>query len=182
MAALQRAGCERVVEEHVGATFGRLEELGALIGALGPGDSVLVARAEVLTSSYRRLLRILSAIEAKGAQFATIESSCDALPAGHVTLEGLRRAAATEHSAVSRSIRAGRERARHRGVQMGRPPKMTPLQQQEAIESWCAGEKVGDIAARYGVSRTVITRLTSELRRVGIAEPEWQTGLAVAAE
>jgi DNA invertase Pin-like site-specific DNA recombinase len=161
-AVLRIADCDSIVEERAGT--GRLEEMGGLIARLRRGDCVVVARAGVLSGSYRRLLKIFSAIEAKGARIVTLESSCAVLPAGPVTLDDLRRAADTEHSAVSRSIRAGRQRARRRGVQLGRPAKMTPAQQQEAVESWLAGEKVGDIASRYGVSRTVITGLTAAIR------------------
>ena len=44
---------------------------------------------------------------------------------------------------------------------MGRPAKLTPHQQREAIARRDAGEALTDIARTFGVSHTTIGRLTS---------------------
>jgi S-adenosylmethionine synthetase len=43
---------------------------------------------------------------------------------------------------------------------MGRPPKLTPHQKQEALRRREAGESLSDIARTYGVAHTTIARLT----------------------
>jgi DNA invertase Pin-like site-specific DNA recombinase len=53
----------------------------------------------------------------------------------------------------------GRERANARGVHMGRPPKLTSHQRQEALARRGAGESLSDIARTYGVAHTTIGRL-----------------------
>lgn len=53
----------------------------------------------------------------------------------------------------------GRERAKARGVKMGRPPKLTPHQVQEARRRRDAGEPMRDIARSYNVSHSTISRL-----------------------
>ena len=54
----------------------------------------------------------------------------------------------------------GRERARARGVKMGRPPKLTPHQQREALRRRDRGnETLADIARTYNVSPATISRL-----------------------
>ena len=54
----------------------------------------------------------------------------------------------------------GRERARARGVKMGRPSKLTPHQQREAIRRRNRGyETLADIARSYNVSPATISRL-----------------------
>ena len=53
----------------------------------------------------------------------------------------------------------GRERAKARGVVMGRPPKLTSHQRQEAIARRDAGETLVDIARSYNVSHSMISRL-----------------------
>ena len=55
----------------------------------------------------------------------------------------------------------GRARAVARGQRMGRPPKLTPHQKQEAIKHRDTGdETLADIARSYNVSPATISRLT----------------------
>jgi DNA invertase Pin-like site-specific DNA recombinase len=56
----------------------------------------------------------------------------------------------------------GRERARARGVKMGRPPKLTAHQQREALRRRDRGnETLADIARTYNVSAATISRLAA---------------------
>ena len=55
----------------------------------------------------------------------------------------------------------GRERAKSRGVKMGRKPKLTPHQQAEAINRREAGEPIREIARSYNVHNSTISRLTA---------------------
>ena len=52
----------------------------------------------------------------------------------------------------------GRERAKARGVILGRKPKLTSHQKREAIARREAGEVLTDIARSYNVSHSTITR------------------------
>ena len=53
----------------------------------------------------------------------------------------------------------GRERAKTKGVVMGRKPKLTHHQRQEAIARRESGEALVDIARTYNVSHSTISRL-----------------------
>ena len=53
----------------------------------------------------------------------------------------------------------GRERAKARGVKIGRKPKLTPHQQAEAIKRREAGEPIREIARTYNVHNSTISRL-----------------------
>jgi len=56
----------------------------------------------------------------------------------------------------------GRERARARGIHLGRKKKLTRHQQREAIRRPdVLGETLADIARSYNVSRSTISRLTA---------------------
>jgi hypothetical protein len=55
----------------------------------------------------------------------------------------------------------GRERAKARGVKMGRKPKLTPHQKAEAIKRRDAGEPMRDIGKSFNVSHSTISRLTA---------------------
>jgi len=62
----------------------------------------------------------------------------------------------------------GRERAKARGVKMGRRPKLTPHQKREAIRRRDAGQETfREIAASYNVSAATISRLVTSARRQG---------------
>ena len=53
----------------------------------------------------------------------------------------------------------GRERAKARGVVLGRKPKLSPHQRREALALREAGEILTDIARTYNVSHSTISRL-----------------------
>jgi DNA invertase Pin-like site-specific DNA recombinase len=56
----------------------------------------------------------------------------------------------------------GRERAKARGVKLGRKPKLTEHQKREAIRRRdYDGEPVREIARSYNVSHSTISRLTA---------------------
>ena len=55
----------------------------------------------------------------------------------------------------------GRERAKPRGVKLGRKPKLTDHQRREAIKRRDRGETTADIARSCHVHHSTISRLTS---------------------
>jgi DNA invertase Pin-like site-specific DNA recombinase len=64
----------------------------------------------------------------------------------------------------------GRERAKARGVRLGRKPKLTAHQIREALARREAGEALTEIARSYAVSHSTISRLRSR-------SPEWRQAL-----
>jgi DNA invertase Pin-like site-specific DNA recombinase len=57
----------------------------------------------------------------------------------------------------------GRERAKARGVRLGRKPKLNQHQQQEALARRDAGEPVTEIARSYDVHHATISRPASNV-------------------
>jgi DNA invertase Pin-like site-specific DNA recombinase len=55
----------------------------------------------------------------------------------------------------------GRERAKARGVRLGRKPKLTAHQQQEARRRRADGESIRDIARSYAIHHSTISRLAA---------------------
>ena len=56
-------------------------------------------------------------------------------------------------------VRYGQAAARLRGVKVGRKPKLSDYQRDEAIKRRAAGEALADIAKSYGVHLSMISRL-----------------------
>jgi len=65
-------------------------------------------------------------------------------------------------SSIIRSRTAeGRERAKARGQHMGRPPKLTPQQQKEALRRRAKGATLRKLARSYSVGAATISRLAA---------------------
>ena len=80
------------------------------------------------------------------------------------------RACRFERELIRARTSEGRERAKARGVHMGRPPKLTKHQKKEALKRRDAGEPTREIARMFNVSHSTISRLAGmsavHLRRV----------------
>ena len=75
----------------------------------------------------------------------------------------------------------GRERAKARGVRLGRKPKLNQHQQQEALARRDAGEPVTEIARSYDVHHATISRLQSWQSRLAMIEPHSKPAATRAA-
>jgi Mor family transcriptional regulator len=98
----------------------------------------------------------------KGAGFKSLRDTwADTTTAhGRLMLTVLGGLAEFERELIRTRTGEGRERAKARGVILGRKPKLTTHQRREAIARREAGEVLADIARSYNVSRSTISRLT----------------------
>lgn len=122
---------------------------------------VTVTRLDRLARSTRDLLNTLATIVAKEAGFRSLaETWADTTtPHGRLLLTMLGGLAEFERELILARTSEGRARAKARGVRMGRKPKLTPHQRQEALKRVAAGEGTRDIARTYNVSHSTISRL-----------------------
>lgn len=74
-------------------------------------------------------------------------------------LTGLGGLAEFERDLIRSRTGEGRDRAKARGVKMGRKPKLIPHQHSEAIKRKESGEAVREIARSYNVHNSTISRL-----------------------
>jgi DNA invertase Pin-like site-specific DNA recombinase len=143
-----------------GAKADRAQLLG-LLDAVAPGDIVTVTRLDRLARSTRDLLNTLATITGKKAGFRSLgDTWADTTTAhGRLMLTVLGGLAEFERDLIRARTGEGRERAKERGVKLGRKPKLTPHQQREAIARRRKGETLADIARSYNVSHSTISRL-----------------------
>ena len=136
-------------------------QLRRLIKTLEAGDVLIVTRLDRLARSTRDLLNTLAAITERKAGFRSLADTwADTTTAhGRLMLTVLGGLAEFERDLIRARTAEGRERAKARGVRLGRKPKLTPHQQQEAVERRDAGETLADIARSYNVSHSTISRL-----------------------
>jgi len=161
---LTKAGCKKVFREVASGAKTDRGQLRRLIAALEPRDVLMVTRLDRLARSTRDLLNTLAAITDRKAGFRSLGDAWadTTTPHGRLMLAVLGGLAEFEKDLIRARTGEGRKRAKERGVRFGRPPKLTPHQQREAIRRReCGNETLADIARSYNVSHSTISRLPS---------------------
>jgi DNA invertase Pin-like site-specific DNA recombinase len=161
VAELKAAGCTEVFQEKVSGAKSDRAQLSRLMGRLQNGDVLVVTRLDRLARSTRDLLNVLGAVADKGAGFRSLRDTwADTTTAhGRLMLTVLGGLAEFERELIRSRTSEGRERAKAKGVVMGRKPKLTHHQRAEAVARRDAGEALVDIGRSYNVSHSTISRL-----------------------
>lgn len=162
---LVAAGAEKVFQETASGAKTDRAGLARAVKALNAGDVLLVTRLDRLARSTRDLLNTLDAIGKQGAAFRSLGDpwADTTTPHGRLMVTVLAGLAEFERSLIAARTTEGRARAKAKGKRMGRKPTLSAFQQKEALAAFAAGELTqADIARRYGVSRTMISRLVAK--------------------
>ncbi len=162
LAELKAAKCGKIFREKISGTRSDRKQLTRLMSALAKGDVLVVTRLDRLARSTRDLLNLLGTIAEKEAGFKSLRDAwADTTTAhGRLMLTVLGGLAEFERELIRTRTGEGRERAKARGVILGRKPKLTSHQRREAIARREAGEVLTDIARSYNVSHSTISRLS----------------------
>ena len=163
VATLNAAGAGKVFREVASGAKTDRAQLRKAIAALHAGDVLMVTRLDRLARSTRDLLNTLAAITGSKAGFRSSgDAWADTTTAhGRLMLTVLGGLAEFERDLIRTRTGEGRARAVARGQKMGRPPKLTPHQQREAIRRRERGrESLADIGRSYNVRAATISRLT----------------------
>src|SRR5215213_8958386 len=173
VAQLKAAGAEKVFREKVSGAKSDRPQLRKAIAALEADDVLLVTRLDRLARSTRDLLNVLDEIAKKGAGFRSLNDAWadTTTPHGRLMLTVLGGLAEFERELIRARTGEGRERAKARGVRLGRKPKLNQHQQKEALARRDAGEPVTEIARSYDVHHATISRLQSWQSRLAMIEP-----------
>jgi len=162
---LTKAECKKVFRDvHVSGAKTDRAQLRRVIDQLGPGDVLTVTRLDRLARSTRDLLNTLATITDRKAGLRSLGDAWADMTTSHgrlmlTVLDGL---AEFERDLIRARTAEGRERAKARGVMLGRKPKLTAHQQEEARRRRdSGGETVADIARSYNVSHSTISRLSA---------------------
>jgi DNA invertase Pin-like site-specific DNA recombinase len=162
---LTKAGCKKVFRDvHVSGAKTDRAQLARLIETLEPGDVLMVTRLDRLARSTRDLLNTLAAITEQNAGFRSLgDAWADTTTShGRLMLTVLGGLAEFERDLIRTRTGEGRERAKARGVKLGRKPKLTVHQRQEAIKRRDVdGKPIRDIARSYNVHNSTISRLSA---------------------
>src|SRR5262245_61358277 len=140
--ALHEAGAAKVFKEKISGAANHRAQLHRLLKTIDAGDIVIVTRLDRLARSTRDLLNVLDKIAKAGATFKSLgDAWADTTTAhGRLMLTVLGGLAEFERELIRVRTGEGRERAKARGVHMGRPFKLNRHQRREAIARREAGE------------------------------------------
>jgi DNA invertase Pin-like site-specific DNA recombinase len=135
LAELKAAKCEKVFREKMSGARSDRKQLMRLMGVLAKGDVLVVTRLDRLARSTRDLLNLLGTIAEKEAGFKSLRDTwADTTTAhGRLMLTVLGGLAEFERELIRTRTGEGRERAKARGVVLGRKPKLSPHQRREAM-------------------------------------------------
>jgi DNA invertase Pin-like site-specific DNA recombinase len=129
----------------------------------GRFDVVLAWALDRLGRSLMDLLDTLSELEAVGVALVLHQQAIDTTtPAGRMFFQVTGAFAEFERAMIRSRVRAGLERARARGVRLGRP--QTGAKVEAAIRArLAAGEGVKKVAKRIGVGNGTVSRIKAEM-------------------
>jgi DNA invertase Pin-like site-specific DNA recombinase len=164
VAELRKHRAGKVFREVASGAKTDRTQLRRLLDQLDAGDVLLVTRLDRLARSTRDLLNTLAAIADRKAGFRSLgDTWADTTTAhGRLMLTVLAGLAEFERDLIRARTGKGRERAKARGVKLGRKPKLTEHQKREAIRRRDRdGEPLREIARSYNVSHSTISRLVA---------------------
>ena len=161
VAELKAAGVSSIHQEKVSGAATDRAALKRAVAFVQAGDVLLVTKLDRLNRSTRDLQNILDALNKKGVAFRSLRDlwADTTTPHGRLMLTVLGGLAEFERELIRSRTSEGRQRAKDRGVRLGRRPKLTPHQRREALQRRERGEPVGDIARSYAVHHSTISRL-----------------------
>jgi DNA invertase Pin-like site-specific DNA recombinase len=164
LAHLRAAGCARIFREKVRGARADRRELLRMLKALAPNDVVTVTRIDPLARLTFDLFAIVKQIVDAGAQFRSLaEPWADTgTTTGRLMIAVLGGLADVERDLIRTRTAEGRSRAKARGQQMGRPPKLTLQQQKEARRRRAEGATLNELAKTSAWRRFQGWQLTAQ--------------------
>ena len=159
--ALKKAGCQKIYREKVSGATRQRPEFQRMLDQIRGGDVIVVWKLDRLARSTRDLLETTETIREAGAKFQSIsEPWADTTThAGKMIMTVFAGIAEFERDLIRERTGAGREAAKRRGVQFGRPRKLNPEQTQLVRRLLDEGESVRDLAETFDVHIATIYRL-----------------------
>lgn len=145
-----------------------------LIKAITRGEVQIVAAWSVdrLGRSLPDLVAFLSDIQAKGCDLYLHQQAVDtSTPSGRMLFQMLSVFAEFERAIITTRINAGLDRARARGVRLGRPA-IAPIDLQKVQKRLEHGQSIRVIAKATGFSTATVQRVKRSMTTVQEAVPE----------
>jgi len=162
--ALEAAGVSsnNIVEEAAGAK-GPLPSLNATIGALTPGDILIVQSLNRLGGDLRSIVKIMSALAERSAHLRVLEGTGRSLSTteegGETVFAVIEALKEFDERLVSEKQSEGAVAGNARGHRGGKPTKMTPATIRAAAQAMAdPNTNVGELCRSLGIARQTLYR------------------------
>lgn len=151
------------VDEGVSGTIAQRPELDRMMAAASRGefDILAVWRFDRFARSTNHLLTALERFRALGIDFVSVREQVDtSTPVGRMVFTLMAGIAEFEAALIRERVQAGVDRARERGVKLGRP--RVELDVRPALQMLDAGHGLKETARALGVNRNTLRRRLRE--------------------
>lgn len=158
--ALQKAGCERIYMDHASGAKASRHELGRMLEALRPGDTVIVWRLDRLGRNLEHLIQLVNQFTESNIGFRSLTERLDGTTAqGRMFLNLAGTFAQYEREGIVERTKAGLRAAKARGHIGGRPKALSDEQIIEIRKLHALGSMTNRrISEIYQVSMSTINR------------------------
>lgn len=160
--ALEAAGCDAIHEDRASGSANGRKGLSEALAACAAGDVLVVWKLDRLGRSLRDLVELIEALNGRGVGLKVLTgqgASVDTTrPEGRMIFGIFAALAEFERELIRERTKAGMAAAKRRGVRVGRPPKLSRFQAEEAGRMIEGGKNRADVAALLGVSVLTLRR------------------------
>ncbi len=158
--ALQRSGCKLIYSEKVSGVGRSRPEFERMMQQIGKDDVLIIWRLDRLARSTKVLLETVEKLTGKGASFKSLQEPwADTTSAtGRLVMTFFAGMAEFERDLIRDRTDVGRKAALARGVQFGRPAKLTEEQLKLARKLLKQGKSIRYTADVFGVHFTTLYR------------------------
>jgi DNA invertase Pin-like site-specific DNA recombinase len=160
--ALRAERCNEIFREKAsGKSLKGRPELEKAIDALGTGDVLVIAEWDRATRSMIDGVQLIERINSRRALLKVLDKPHLDLttPLGRGFIAFLSAMAEDERHRIVKRANDGRKAARARGVHLGRRPKLSDHQQEQARKRLANGDSCRSIAKDFNVHHATISRL-----------------------
>jgi DNA invertase Pin-like site-specific DNA recombinase len=162
---LSLSGCDKVfVEKYTGATTKGRKQLQEAIAYLRDGDSLVVTKLDRLARSATDLGNIARELQSKDVDLVVLDQQIDtSTPSGQLMFTMIGAFAEFERDLIRSRCSEGIKKAKDRGVKFGRTATLSDEQQKQLHTEFNAGLLgKGELASKYGISRSSVYRLAKK--------------------
>jgi len=135
MDALTKAGCERILEDHLSGAKAERPGLQEAINYARTGDTIVVWRLDRLSRSLKDLIEMVTLLDSKGIGLKSLQEAIDtSSSSGKLIFHIFGALAEFERNLIRERTQAGLQAARARGRKGGRPKSLDKNKQALAVK------------------------------------------------
>jgi DNA invertase Pin-like site-specific DNA recombinase len=157
---LDEFGCDKIyLDKHTGTTADR-PKLKEVRSYVRKGDSLVITKLDRLARSTYHLTQIAEELKQKGVDLVVLDQNIDtSTPTGKLLFNMLASIAEFETEIRKERQMEGIAKAKEKGIQFGRKPKLQDQDIEEMRLEREGGAKISELMAKYSISKASVYRL-----------------------